>query len=173
MSANPLGPFERVMPGEVTPDFSLRSTANQRIRSSDLLGHRLVLVFTGQPDDRRVRLLLAGLRATHRTIALEGGVVLLIAPVSAETGYLAEPGVPVPFPLLRDVAGIVHRQFGAVDGSDQPAPSLFLTDPCQRVVYRALCGFGERLPTAAQILAFLRFDRLTCPVCGATRQRTP
>lgn len=150
------------------PEFSLRSTANQRIRSADLIGYRLIIVFTGQPDDRRARRLLAGLRDMHRAIAQEGGFVLVIAPVAAETGYLSDPGVPVPFPILRDVAGTVHRRFGAVDGSDEPASSIFLTDPCQRVIYRALSGFGQRLPTTAEILTFLRFDRLTCPICRAT-----
>ncbi len=167
MSAQLFSPFDRVLPGKPIPEFSLRSTTNQRIRSADLIGHRLVIVFTGKPGDRRSRVLLSRVRSAIPAIEQEGGLILAVAPVAADTGFIAEPGTSVPFPLLRDVASLAHRQFGAVDWSGEPASALFVTDPCQRVIFRALTGLDEPLPTAADILTFLRMDQLTCPTCGA------
>jgi len=160
-------PFARVLPGDVIPEFSLRSTTNQRVRSSDLAGRRLVLAFTGAVGDRPTRTMVADLGRAYPSLLLTGALVLAIAPVEADTGSLVEPGVPVPFPLLRDVAASVHRSFGAVDWSGQPAPSLFIVDRSRRVTYRALAGLGERLPRASDVLTLLRFDRLICPGRGA------
>ncbi len=154
-------PFDRVLPGQRLPAYSLRSTSNQRVRSADLFGRRLVLAFTDGADDVSSRRMLTRLKEIYPTLVAYGVLVFAIAPVEADTGFLVEPGVEVPFPTLRDVAGSVHRQFGAIDWSGQPATSLFVTDRSERVIYRALTGLGERLPTGRDVLAMIQFDRLS------------
>jgi len=154
-------PFDQVLPGRFLPTFSLRSTANQRIRSGDLFGTRLVLAFTDGVDDTLTRAMLTELKAVYPLLVMAGGTALAIAPVNADTGFLVEPGVAVPYPVLRDIAADVHRQYGAVDWSGQPAASVFISDRSQRVIYRALSGLGERLPTGRDVLSLIEFDRLS------------
>lgn len=156
-----LMPFDRALPGQFLPTFSMRSTANQRIRSIDLFGTRLVLMFTDGVGDALSCAMLIQLKAIHPRLVMAGGTVLAIAPVDADTGFLVEPGVAVPFPVLRDVAADVHRQYGAVDWSGQPAASLFIANHSQRIVYRALSGLGEKLPTGRDVLSLIDFDRLS------------
>lgn len=158
--------FGAVWPGERIPPFELESTTGQCIRAAELRGRRLVLAFTGLAGSVRGRVLLVRLRRLYPVLQREGVVVLAIAPRSVDTRMLSEPGIVIPFPLLRDDAGLLHREFGAVDRAGQPAPSLFITDRFGRVTYRSLAGLGERLPAAAQILALVRFDELLCPHCG-------
>ncbi|MGH2461460.1 MAG: peroxiredoxin family protein [Chloroflexota bacterium] len=153
--------FARVMPGQIIPAFSLRSTSNRRFRSADLVGTWLVLAFTDGVDDPRTRRMLVNLTAVSSRLAMARATVLAIAPVEADTGFLVEPGIAVPFPVLRDVAADVHRQFGAVDWSGQPAASLFITDRAERVVYRALGGLDERLPNGPEVLTLLDVARLS------------
>lgn len=164
-AAVPTGPrpFVKALPGNLIPAFSLRSTSNQRIRSADLFGTRLVMAFTGMVGNRSTRGILTQLRTAYPSLVRAGATVLAFAPVAAETGFLVEPDVVVPFPLLRDVAGLVHRKYGAVDWSGQPATSLFITDRSERLIYRALGGLGEDLPSASDVLALLRFDELSPP----------
>jgi hypothetical protein len=61
---------------------------------------------------------------------------------------------------------MTHRAFGAIDWSGQPAPGVFITNRHRRVIYRALRGLGETLPSAAEVVMLLEYDQLACADCG-------
>jgi peroxiredoxin len=164
--------FKELLPGEFIPEFSLRTVGGQRIRSAEFLGLRLVLAFTGLGGGRRARILLTELRSAYPALLREEAIVLAIAPVVADTKSFVDPGVAVPFPVLRDPAALVHHQFGAVDWGGKPAVSLFITDCSHRVIYRALTEQGETLPSGADIVHLLWFDQLICPVGVVPRPGT-
>lgn len=149
-----------IRPGQLIPGFRLRSTDGSWVHSNDFADRRLILIFTGLNQWEETRHFLREVRAAYPRIAQEESVVLLVAPEEADIGRLTVPPVKVPFPVLRDVSSMVHRQFGAVNWSGQPALSVFITNHRRRVIYRCLSGLQQRLPSGREIVDFLEFDEL-------------
>ncbi|HUX87565.1 MAG TPA: redoxin domain-containing protein [Chloroflexota bacterium] len=157
---------QAIRPGNIIPDFRLQSTHGPWLSRDDFFDRRLILIFTGWNNCQKTRSFLREIRGIFPRIAFEETVPLLIAPEEADTGRLAVPPVSVPFPVLRDVNANVHRTFGAVNWGGQPALSLFITNRHRQVIYRALSGLHERLPSGGEIVTFLDFDALACSDCG-------
>ncbi len=166
MATRPSNVTEAIRPGQIIPDFCLRALTGRWLGSTDFIGHRLILVFTGWNSRQSSRDFLRQLRGAYFRIVREEAVALLIVPEEADTGRLAVPNVTVPFPILRDPAAMTHRAFGAIDWSGQPAPGVFITNRHRRVIYRALRGLGETLPSAAEVIMLLEYDQLACADCG-------
>ncbi|HVB96504.1 MAG TPA: redoxin domain-containing protein [Chloroflexota bacterium] len=166
MTEQPSNLVQAIRPGHFMPDFRLRSIDGPWVSPDDFVGRRFILVFTGWNNCQGTRQLLREIRGAYPRIVLEETIPLLIAPEEADTGRLAVPPVKVPFPVLRDVNASVHRAFGAVNWGGQPAPSVFITDHHRRVIYRALSGLHERLPSGNEIVSFLVYDELACSDCG-------
>jgi peroxiredoxin len=148
-----------VLVGQFLPSFELRSADGLIVRTNDYLGHQLLLAFVGRrgPGSNR---LLRRLQAAQRTLDISRARVVVLTPCVVDVGELVLPDTRVSFPLLRDVNADVHRVYGAVDWSGEPSPSLYIADRWGRVVYRALGGLGETLPSTADIIAVLRYDAL-------------
>jgi peroxiredoxin len=152
-------PFQRVLPGQVIPPFTLRSTSGRPVSASDFRGRWLVLGFLGptQPDPPGP--VLPELQAVYPRLLANGARVLAIVPEPVDLASVLPPGHP-PFDLLIDLDAKVHRAYGAVAWSGAPAPAVFLADPAGRVLYRALLGLGETWSSAENLLAILNSDRL-------------
>jgi hypothetical protein len=86
--------------------------------------------------------------------------ILAVAPCVVDVGELVLPEAMVSFPILRDVNADVHREYGAFDWSGDPSPSIFIADRWGRIIYRALGGFGETLPSTSDVICLLRIDAL-------------
>jgi len=153
-------PLLRVTPGQRIPRFRLRTPDGQIVDSNQFVGRRLILAFLGSPADRLGQRLLCLLQASHSILEVWGGSVVAVAPMTVDLDQL--PALPrnLAFPVLIDPNGGLHRVFGAVDWSGEAAPALFLADPSGTVIYRALAGVGESLPSTSTLIALLQFDQL-------------
>ena len=104
--------------------------------------------------------MVGGLQAALPTLLAYGAAVVAIAPLEVDVNQFAEPGLRLSYPLLVDPNSVVHRQYGAVNWSGLPAASIFLASPGGRVIFRALGGLGETLPSMSDVVAFLQYDRI-------------
>ena len=75
----------------------------------------------------------------------------------------------LPFPLLVDEDGRIHRSAGAADKSGHPAIAIYITDRFGEVfaVYRA--AEGQTMPSAQEIIKWLTFINIQCPECWPSR----
>jgi peroxiredoxin len=71
----------------------------------------------------------------------------------------------LPYPLLADEDGRVHRDLGAVDLQEHNAAAVYVTDRFGKVfgVYRM--SDGQPLPRVVDILKWLAFINIQCPEC--------
>jgi hypothetical protein len=127
--------------------------------TTEYLGHQLVLAFVGGRGPTSSRL-FRRLQWAKPRLTANRAEVLAVAPCVVDVGELVLPDAAVSFPILRDVNGDVHREYGAVDWSGEPSPSLFIADRWGRIVYRALAGLGEPLPSTSDVIGVLRIDAL-------------
>lgn len=163
-------PLRRLQPGQRVPPFQLQTIDGQVIDSSQLAGRRVILAFLGSPADPLGRRMLRRLQASNATLQLWGGSILAVAPMTVDLDqFPALPG-DLSFPVGIDPNGMLHDEFGAVDWSGAPAPSLFLVDPSGTVIYRALAGLGESLPSTATLITLLQFDQLAPRSLTETRR---
>ena len=153
--------------GQLIRDFTLTSTLGQEISLSDYRGRsNLVLVFVGggvgSPDLK----ILAEIGADHARLQDEQTQVLAIMQCTQETAARIEQKANLPFPLLVDEDGRIHRSAGAADKSGHPATAIYITDRFGEVfaVYRA--AEGQTMPSAQEIMEWLTFINIQCPECG-------
>lgn len=145
--------------GQRVPDFDLPSSAGRRVATSSYRGRRnLVLAFVGKPAADAARALLTTLAAHYPEFAEEEAEVLAVIQGSIQEAERAKRQDTLPFPLLADEEGTVHRSFGALASA-----AIYITDRFGEIfgVYRT--GAGEPLPTAEEMLDWLRFIGLQCP----------
>jgi peroxiredoxin len=151
--------FTRVLVGDFLPRFVLRSIDGGRVCSTDFLGHQLVLAFVGDSVDAGRRL-FRRLRRAYPSVRAMDATVVAVVPEIVDVRVTILPDVPVPFPILCDVNGETHRNLGALNWGGEPSPAMFIADRWGRVIYRALGGLGEPLPSTADVIALLSFDAL-------------
>jgi peroxiredoxin len=153
-------PLRQVLPGQRIPPFQLRTTGGKVVDSRQFAGRRVLLAFLGSPADPLGGQLLRQLQISQPTLQLWGGAVVAVAPLTVDLDRF--PALPpgLTFPVLIDPNAGVHRRFGAVDWSGEAAPGLFVTDPSATVIYRALAGLGESLPSTSTLITMLQFDQL-------------
>lgn len=154
--------------GQLMPDFHLISSEGQYVAVSDYRGHRnLVLVFVGSPSCNSCHQLLTNLaRSYPEFLAWEAEVLVVVQCSIREAGFIKHR-YSLPFPVLADEGGQVHRAVGAWTADRKPAVVIYITDRFGEIckVYRL--GQGHPLPTPAEMLEWLRFIEIQCPECGA------
>jgi peroxiredoxin len=142
-------------------DFELPSAAGRLVRLSDYRSRsNPVLVFAD--ESAGAMQLLQNLAAQHSQIKNEEAEVLVMR--SRELAAEAKQ-LKLPYPVLADEDGRIHRQVGAIDFEGHDAAALYVTDHFGEVfgVYRT--HDGQPLPGVADILKWLEFVNSQCPEC--------
>lgn len=167
MSTPMIGPLHSLLPGQVIPAFTLRTNEGEKVRSLDYPGFRLILIFTGESNRALNRQFLRQIRRLYPALRAEGADALVVAPFEVDFDRFLDPGVKVPFPVLRDPNSMVHGLYGALDWGGRPALSVFITNRMGRVLFRSLTGLREDLPSNPLIIDFLNYDQIACHYCAA------
>jgi hypothetical protein len=91
--------------------------------------------------------------------------VLAIVHGTGDTAMTIEQELNLPYSVLVDKGGELHRDLGAISAHGQDAAAVYLTDCFQEMyaVYRT--GEGARLPQVDEILRQLEFISFQCPEC--------
>ena len=153
--------------GQLIRDFTLTSTLGQEISLSDYRGHsNLVIVFAGESVGNLDLKVLAEIAADYNRFQDEQTQVLAIVQCTQERAARIAQEANLPFPLLVDEDGRIHRSAGAADKFDHPATAIYITDRFGEVfaVYRA--AGGQTMPSAQEIMEWLTFINIQCPECG-------
>jgi mycoredoxin-dependent peroxiredoxin len=161
-------PEARPAKGQLIRDFTLPSTLGQAVSLSDYRGHsNLVLVFAGGGAGGPDLSALKEIASDYARFQDEQTEVLAIMQSTRERAVRIKHEANLPFPLLIDEDGRIHRAAGAVDQEGHPAIAIYITDRFGEVfaVYRA--AEGQTMPSAREIGAWLNFINSQCPECAS------
>jgi len=143
-------------------DFTLPSSEPRDISISDYRGRaNLVLVFGGALDATTAWLQQLSRVASLREENAQALAVLDVSPIIAKRH---KDMLRICFPLLADVGGRVHREYGAIDAANCPTSAIYVADRFGEV-------FVARQPTQNfasdfdEILRTLQFINSQCPEC--------
>ncbi len=147
---------------EGLPDFTLASTTGERVRISDYRGRRnLVLLFTGDSWEASLVRLISSLAEHYAAFRSEEAEILLIACGPFERAE--ELSRALPFPVLWDPCGVVHRKYGAVTEEGRMRAALYVADRYGEICLVVQAADGQPLPSAEHILSWVRFAEAQCP----------
>jgi len=158
--------YELPMKGHRLHDFELKSTPGRHIQLSDYRGWRnLVLVFTD--DQQTTAELLSEISRDHEQFKSEEAQVIAVAQCSIEGCARITEQLKLPFPVLSDREGRIHREVGASDQEGHAAAAVYITDRYGEVFGLYRTRDGQTLPRTAEILNWLEFINSQCPECEA------
>jgi peroxiredoxin len=151
-------------PGYLIRDFVLTSALGVRIQISDYRGRsNLVLVFAGLVPTEVDFLQDVARRVQDFTE--QDTVVIAVFQHSSQQTELLKVWAKLPFLVLLDDDGQIHRLYGAVDEHMKPSPVVYVTDRFGEIVSVYDVRSGENLPSIDEILKMLEFINHQCPEC--------
>lgn len=168
------------------PDFRLPSTKGRPIQTSDYhdCNHErdrrsLILVFVGDyagdPTSAHTSArigtsstsLLLDLARRYTEIFSGSAQVLVVVRGTPEEAAQLQQHDNLPFPVLADEDGQVHRDYGATARDGRTASeAVFVAGRYGKIYLSSRASDGPPLPTASGILGSLAFIESRCPECG-------
>jgi peroxiredoxin len=111
--------------------------------------------------------LLSDLARHYTEIGREDAEVLVVMRgTTAQAAQVKECG-DLPFPVLTDEDGQVHRDYGAVTPDGRSVcEAVYVIGRFGKVYMSSRAGDGPPLPLASCILRWLYFIEARCPECG-------
>lgn len=150
--------------GHRFPDFEFIEASGRAIRLSDYRGRlNLVLVFADEGE--AARKLLGELAGRYAEIRSQQAEILAVAEASSRDCAQVKARLNLPYAILPDEDGRVHREAGASDGQGRPAAAVYVTDRYGEVFAAYRTDDGQALPGAEEILSWLAFINIQCPEC--------
>jgi len=145
-------------PGESLPFFDLPSTHGEKLSPWRYKGRRnVVLVFANDGNCADCERLLREFAARYFDYAVEEAEVLGIVTLAPAAARELAERLHLPFPLLSDGDGAVHRRYSA------GRPAVFVADRYGEIYERWGGGAEEPLPAQEDVLDRLRFIEIQCP----------
>lgn len=152
--------------GQVLRDFALPSAAGKQVQLSDCRGRaNLVVVLAGARGSRPRLELLRQLASRHAAILEQETQVMAVLCCPREQAQAIKARAQLPFIVLADSDGAVHRSLGAFDHSGLPRLAVYVTDRYGEVFAAWRTATGDASPTAQEILEWLEFVNRQCPEC--------
>jgi peroxiredoxin len=152
-------------PGEMLPSFELPNSMGGLTGPRRYKGRRpLVIIFLHGGTCAYCRDLLSGVTQRYPDYLAEESEVLAIVPLSLVDDAFIAYGQGLPFPIMADAQGAVHRRYGVMAGQDSAGAAVFVADRYGEVQERWLAGAGhDGLPNQTEVLDSLRFIGIQCP----------
>ncbi len=152
--------------GQVLRDFVLPSAAGKRVQLSDCRGRaNLVIVLAGARGSQPQLELLRQLASRHAAILEQETQVIAVLCCPREQAQAIKERAQLPFVVLADSEGAVHRSLGALDRSGVPRLAVYVTDRYGEVFAAWHTVAGDASPTTQEILEWLEFINRQCPEC--------
>lgn len=145
-------------------EFELMGALGRIIRLSDFRG-RANLVLIASDDRPETAELMAGIAVQYSEIKNSEAEVLAIVHTSRESAVGIKQKGNLPYPVLADEHGRLHREFGAVDSRGLDAAAVYVTDRFGEVFAVFRTSAQDSLPSVAEILSWLEFINAQCPEC--------
>lgn len=157
-------PGEMPAKGRRFPDFELTAASGHQVRLSDYRGRSsLVLVFAD--DQRTMADLLIEMARLYERFKEEESEIIVVEQCARDECARIKEQLKLPFLMLSDGDGHIHREVGASDERGRTAAAVYVTDRYGEVfaVYRT--SDGQKLPRASDLLEWLEFVNSQCPEC--------
>jgi peroxiredoxin len=144
----------------------LTSALARTIHLSDYRGRAnlLLILSDEQPETTK---LISDAATRYGEVKNEDAEVLAIMHISREQAAEMKGRLNLPYPVLIDEDGRMHREMGAIDSLGHDAAAVYITDRFGEVfgVYRK--SEGQAVPGIADVLSWLEFVNAQCPECEA------
>ena len=152
-------------PGDMLPGFTLPGGRGEPIGPGQYKGRRnLVLIFVHGGGCDLCRDLLTKFAERYSDYQAEEAEVLAVAPVTPTEAASLANELQLPFPLLADADGAVHRRYGAISGPAEAGPAVFAADRYGEIQQRwRLDDSHLGLPGHDALVDELRFLGIQCP----------
>jgi peroxiredoxin len=152
--------------GQLLRNFALLSAAGKQEQLSNYRGHSsLVVVLAGARGSEPELALLKALAARHAEVLEEEAQVIAVLYCAREQAQAVKSRAQLPFLVLADSEGAVHRSLGALGQGGEPRLAVYITDRYAEVFAAFRTAQGDAAPSAQDILGWLQFINKQCPEC--------
>ncbi|HEU5404003.1 MAG TPA: redoxin domain-containing protein [Terriglobales bacterium] len=145
-------------------DFELIGALGRTVRLSDYRGRaNLVVIATDErPESEK---LLSDAASRYGEIKDEQAELLAVLHATRDQVVAFKQRLNLPYPVLADPDGHLHRDLGAVDSQGHDSAAVYVTDRFGEVfgIYRT--AGGQPLPGITDVLDWLEFVNAQCPEC--------
>jgi peroxiredoxin Q/BCP len=127
----------RLKEGDLLPEFELKSSTGETVRSRDLLGKGpVVIYFYPQDDTPGCTAQACSFRDMYQDLKEEGAEVIGISSSSVDSHIRFSKKHSLPFTLLSDEGGKVRKLFGVPRSLGLvPGRVTYVVDPSGKVLY--------------------------------------
>lgn len=157
-------PHELPSKGHCLRDFEGIATDGRVIHLSDYRGLANLVVIAVDCREETTRLVQEMAREYEKLHEQEADVLLIVR-TSGEESARTTGELKLPFPILADVEGRIHRMLGATDSQEQDIAAVYVTDRFGEVFGSYRVREKQRLPALVDILSWLEFINNQCPEC--------
>lgn len=158
-------PNELPSKGHCLRDFTLKAASSGHpVHLSDYRGRAnlVLIVEDGRPD---TAMLTSDATRHYEEIKNQEAEILAIVAPLREDAESPQKQSKVPYPMLIDESGSIHRQLGAVDSEGHDVAAVYVTDRFGEVFGAYRKAAGQALPDIGDILRWLEFVNAQCPEC--------
>jgi hypothetical protein len=164
------------------PDFALPSVDEQVVQTLDYHSpahdhdrRSLILVFLGEHradhgadySHKTAGGLLLDLARHYEQIVSASAEVLAVVRGTLREAVQIKQDSRLPFPVLADEDGRVHRDYGATTADGRSAcEAVYVAGRFGKIYLSSRASDGPPLPTAHGVLGSLNFIESRCPECG-------
>ncbi len=145
-------------------EFELTGALGGVIRLSDFRGRANVVLIASDDQPATARL-TADIAGRYSEIKSEEAEVLAIVHMSRESAAETKQRGNLPYLVLADDNGRLHRDFGAIDSKGADLAAVYVTDRFGEVFAAFRTAAGDTLPSADDVLNWLEFVNAQCPEC--------
>ena len=149
--------------GDQLPQFTGETPTGETIRLRDFYMRRnLALVFSDEPDYGATRDLLRGLAERRAAVQAEAGEALAV--IFGDPAVVRElvATLALPFPVVIDDDGAIHRRYGLINDTGEPRAAIFLADRFGTVFEASLASEDHPIMSAAYVPGWLEFIVCRC-----------
>jgi peroxiredoxin len=106
---------------------------------------------------------LHDLAARREDFEFDDAEVLIVIQGTAQEVEQRVQQYRLPFPVLADATGDVHRSFGAIEDDEGCTPTVYVLDRFGEIYATYPFGGEYKLPSADDLLNWIQFIELQCP----------
>ena len=149
--------------GDQLPQFTGETPIGETIRLRDFyMRCNLAVVFTDGPDYGATRDLLRGLAERRAAMQAEAGEALAVIFGNPTIVRELVASLALPFPIVVDADGAIHRRYGLIDAAGEPRAAIFLADRFGTVFEASLASAEHPIMGAADVPGWLEFIACRC-----------
>ena len=157
-------PSELPRKGQILRDFALNSLRGPVVRLADYRGRSaLILILSDEREETRQ--LMRDAADSYGELRAKSFEVLAVIRSPHQQAKGSGRRHDLPYPVLLDTDGRLHRELGAMDRNDRDAAALYVTDMFGEAIGIYRTAEGDKLPAIEEVKEVVEFISFQCPEC--------